>query len=87
LYFGRFAPELKETRYAREMWSHFEAGTLSPATVLTGVFVDPDEIADVGSVLREMEAARLDDARRQAARMADDAPPNKTEEPPPPWMQ
>jgi RIO kinase 1 len=86
-YFGRFAPELKETRYAREMWSHFEAGTLSPATVLTGEFADPDDIADVGSVLREIEAARLDDARRQAARTADDAPPNKSEEPPPPWMQ
>ena len=38
-------------------------------------------------LLREIEAARLDDARRQAARAADDAPPGKTEEPPPPWMQ
>ena len=86
-YFGRFAPELKQTRYAREMWSYFEAGTLSPTTVLTGVFADPDEIADVGSVLREIEAARMDEDRRQAGRAADDAPPGKTEEPPPPWMQ
>jgi RIO kinase 1 len=86
-YFGRFAPELKKTRYAREMWSYYEAGTLSPATVLTGEFDEPEEDADVGGVLREIEAARLDDARRQAARAADDAPPGKTEEPPPPWMQ
>jgi len=60
---------------------------LFPATVLTGEFADLEKIADLGSVLREIEAARLDDARRQAARAADEAPPGKTEEPPPPWMQ
>jgi RIO kinase 1 len=86
-YFGHFAPELKKTRYAREMWSHYEAGTLSPATVLTGEFADPDDVADVNSVLREIEAAQRDEARRQAARAAEDAPRDKTEEPPPPWMQ
>jgi RIO kinase 1 len=86
-YFGRFAPELKATRFAKEMWSYYEAGTLSPATVLTGEFDEPEDLADVGGVLREIEAARLDEDRRQAVRAADDAPPNKTEEPPPPWMQ
>jgi RIO kinase 1 len=55
--------------------------------VLTGEFADLEKIGDLGSVLRDIEAARLDDARRQAARAADEAPPNKTEEPPPPWMQ
>ncbi|KTB61652.1 kinase [Pseudomonas viridiflava ICMP 13104] len=88
LYFGRFAPELRSTKYAKEMWSYYEAGTLSPTTVLTGEFDEPEDEADVGGVLREIEAARLDEARRQAARAADDAPPSKsTEEPPPPWMQ
>jgi RIO kinase 1 len=86
-YFGRFAPELKQTRFAREMWALFEAGTLHPASVLTGEFADDDTEADVGGVMREIEAARLDDARRRAAREADDAPPNKAEEPPPPWLQ
>jgi len=56
------------------------------STGWTGEFDEPEEDADVGGVLREIEAARLDDARRQAARAADDAPPGKTEEPPPPWM-
>ncbi len=51
------------------------------------VYKSQDE-ADVGGVLREIEAARLDEARRQAARAADDAPPSKSaEEPPPPWLQ
>ena len=45
------------------------------------------ELADVGGVMREIEAARLDEAFRQAVRAADDAPPSKAEEPPPPWMQ
>ena len=83
-YIGRFAPELKETRFAKEMWAYYQAGTLSPAMVLTGEFAD---VADVNSVLREIEAAQRDEARRQAARAADDAPPNKAEEPSPPWMQ
>ena len=87
-YFGRFAPELKGTRYAKEMWALYEAGTLHPGSVLTGEFDDPEELADVGSVIREIEAARLDEERRQAVRAADDAPPGKSEEPPPPpWMQ
>ena len=86
-YFGRFAPELKGTKYAKEMWALYEAATLHPGSVLTGEFDEPDELADVGGVMREIEAARLDEAFRQAVRAADDAPPSKAEEPPPPWMQ
>ena len=88
-YFGRFAPELKKTKYAKEMWALYEAGTLHPASVLTGEFDEPEELADVGGVIREIEAARLDEERRQAIRAADVAPPSKVpdEPPPPPWMQ
>ncbi|MGF6099135.1 MULTISPECIES: PA4780 family RIO1-like protein kinase [Pseudomonas] len=88
-YFGRFAPELKKTKYAKEMWALYEAGTLHPASVLTGEFDEPEELADVGGVIREIEAARLDEERRQAIRAADDAPQSKVpdEPPPPPWMQ
>ncbi len=86
-YFGRFAPELKQTRYAKEMWALYEAGALHPGSVLTGEFAEEDIEADVGGVMREIEAARIDEARRQAARAADDKPADKTEEPPPPWMQ
>jgi RIO kinase 1 len=85
-YFGRFAPELRETRYAREMWALYEAGTLHPGSVLTGVFADDETSADVGGVMREIEAARFEEARRQAVRDADDKPA-KDEEPPPPWLQ
>ncbi len=76
-YFGRFAPELKQTRYAKEMWALYEAGTLQPSSVLTGEFADTEELADVGGVMREIEAARREEERKQAARAADDAPPSK----------
>ena len=74
---------------AWEMWALYEAGTLHPASVLTGEFDEPEELADVGGVIREIEAARLDEERRQAIRAADDAPQSKVpdEPPPPPWMQ
>jgi RIO kinase 1 len=86
-YFGRFAPELRQTRYAKEMWALYEEGKLHPASVLTGEFAEEEVEADVGGVMREIEAARLDDIRRRAAREADDQPTKTTEEPPPPWLQ
>ncbi|MGV8843187.1 MAG: PA4780 family RIO1-like protein kinase [Pseudomonas sp.] len=88
LYFGRFAPELRTSKYAKEMWALYEAGTLHPGSLLTGEFDEPEEEADVDGVIREIEAARLDDERRQIGRAEVEAPSKKSEEPPPPpWMQ
>ena len=84
-YFGQFAPELKYSKYAKEMWALYEEGKLTPASKLTGEFADPEEDADVDAVLNEIKAALADEARRQALLNAEDAP--KGEEPPPPWMQ
>ncbi|KPA87343.1 MULTISPECIES: PA4780 family RIO1-like protein kinase [Pseudomonas] len=87
-YFGRFAPELRQTRYAKEMWALYKAGTLHPESVLTGRFAEEKGRADVRGVLREIEAARFDEERRQAIRSAEDAPRGRhAEEPTPPWMQ
>jgi RIO kinase 1 len=85
-YFGQFAPELKNTRYAPEMWALYQRGALYPDTPLTGVYDEPEELADVSSVMREIEDARRDEARRQAARKEADGGPSQ-EEPTPPWMQ
>lgn len=82
-YFGQFAPELKFTKYAKEMWALYEDGKLTPESVLTGAFDDPEEEADIDAVMREIKAALADEARRQAALNADDEP--KDQEPPPPW--
>jgi RIO kinase 1 len=84
-YFGQFAPELLETRYAKEMWALYEEGELTPETPLTGHFDEPEEQADVGAVMREIKAALIEQERREAARNAEDAP--RDEPPPPPWAQ
>ena len=84
-YFGQFAPELRFTKYAKEMWALYEAGELTPETPLTGEFDDPEEAADIDAVMREIKAALADEERRQALLNADDAPTG--EEPPPPWAQ
>ncbi|TRX76036.1 PA4780 family RIO1-like protein kinase [Pseudomonas mangiferae] len=85
-YFGQFAPELLYTRYAKEMWALFEAGDLTPDSVLTGEYDEPEEDADVDAVMREIKAALADQARREAARAEaeEDAPPR---EPEPPWQR
>ena len=84
-YFGQFAPELLKTRYAKEMWALFEDGKLTPDSELTGEFEEPEEEADVDAVMREIRAALAEQARREAALNAEDAPSD--EPPPPPWLQ
>lgn len=66
-YFGQFAPELRYTRYAKEMWALFEQGKLVPGTPLTGQFAEPEDTADVDAVMREIKAALAEQARREAA--------------------
>ncbi|AMA45167.1 PA4780 family RIO1-like protein kinase [Pseudomonas monteilii] len=87
-YFGRFDPSIKQTRYAREIWSLYQAGQLTPESPLTGLYEDDTHEADVGGVLREIEAARFEDARRRAGRAeAEQGPTREQEPPPPPWLQ
>lgn len=73
-YFSRFAPELAETDYGREIWQIYEQGKLFPETELTGKYKQPTEIADVDSVLREVVAARREALRRLGG------PPKEKEE-------
>lgn len=68
--FGRFAPELLYTEYAHEMWSLFATGDLKPDTPLTGCFQHPEDAADVGAVLDQIEEARLENEARQRAAAA-----------------
>ena len=84
-YFGQFAPELRFTKYAKEMWALYEEGNLTPESPLTGEFDEPDDAADIDAVMREIKAALADEARRVALLNAEDAP--NDEPPPPPWMQ
>ncbi|HWD33403.1 PA4780 family RIO1-like protein kinase [Pseudomonas caricapapayae] len=86
-YFGRFAPELRETRYAQEMWALYQAGDLLPESELTGQFALDEHSADIDGVMREIDAARFDEARRRAIREDAERGSGKEEEPTPPWLQ
>ena len=58
---GRFAPELLDTEFAREMWSLFEQGELTADKELTGEFARDETATDPEGVL-----AAVDDAREEA---------------------
>jgi RIO kinase 1 len=83
-YFGQFAPELKYTQYAKEMWALYQAGELRPDSQLTGEFASSEHKADIDSVMREIKAALAEEARRQAMLKPDD---DSTAEPTPPWAK
>ncbi|GAB2931956.1 PA4780 family RIO1-like protein kinase [Hafnia psychrotolerans] len=66
-YYGQFAPELLETRFAKEIWALYEDGKLTPESVLTGEFAEDTSKADVGSLLDEIIAAEDEYYDRQRA--------------------
>jgi len=65
-YYGMFAPDLLETKYAKEIWALYEGGELTPDTLLTGQFTEDLQAADVDSVLLEIEAAFAEEQERLA---------------------
>jgi RIO kinase 1 len=64
-YFGQFAPELLTTRYGKEIWKLYESGNLNPEVELTGQFKSTDKLADVKSIMREINDAREEAIRRK----------------------
>ena len=64
-YFGRFAPELLQTSYGKDIWKLYEAGNLTPDVPLTGQFKSSTKQADVRSIMREINDARDDAIRRK----------------------
>jgi RIO kinase 1 len=71
--FGRSAPELNDTEYAREIWALFESGDLAPDSALTGRFVPDATRPDVDAVLRQIDDERRAAEERQQRRDAADA--------------
>lgn len=65
---ARFAPELLETEFAREMWELYEQGELDPQRELTGVFRREDRPADAAGVMRVIDDAREEAIRRTLVR-------------------
>jgi RIO kinase 1 len=63
-FFGRFAPELLATDYGKEIWAAYESGMLTPEVELTGHFEMDETMADLDSVMLEIDDARLEEAAR-----------------------
>jgi RIO kinase 1 len=64
-FFGQFATELRVTDYGPEIWSLYQAGLLRNETVLTGRYQRTKADVDVGSLMREIDDARAEDAARR----------------------
>ena len=71
--FGRAAPELLETQYAHELWKLYEAGDLTPDSLLTGRFAHDPTAPDVDAVLQQIEDERREAEARQRRREEADA--------------
>ena len=67
-YFGRFAPELLNTDYGREIWSLYKSGQLRPDSPLTGHYESVEKPVDLNSVMREINDTLKEEATRQLAR-------------------
>ena len=64
-YYAQFAPTLAKTLYGEEIWAFYENAELTPDTVLTGLFKENTQAADVDTVLEEIKAAFAEEQARQ----------------------
>ncbi len=68
-YFGRFAPEILSTEYGKEIWSLYQSGSLTPEVELTGRFERIEKAVDVDGVIRLVDDALKEEAKRQLYRV------------------
>ena len=65
-YYGLYAPEILNTRYAEEIWDLYQSGDLTPEVALTGNYDVIESDPDVDAVLEEIKQAMLEEQERQA---------------------
>ena len=63
--FGRYAPEILDTQYGKEIWALYQSGKLTPDSELTGQFKQSDKPVDVDGVMRAVDDALKEEAARQ----------------------
>ncbi|MFU8876800.1 MAG: PA4780 family RIO1-like protein kinase, partial [Wenzhouxiangellaceae bacterium] len=69
--FGRFAPELLETDYGKEMWALYAAGRLQADTRLTGRYVPEHTDINLTELMGIIDAAREEERERRERLNAD----------------
>ncbi len=65
-YYGIYAAEILDSRYAEEIWALYEAGDLQPEVALSGKFDRVEKEADVDAVIEEIKQAMLEEQERLA---------------------
>lgn len=63
-YFGRFAPELLNTQYGKEIWALYARGDLHPDIELTGRYQQDTKPVDLKSVMRVIDDVRAEEEAR-----------------------
>jgi len=63
--FGRFAPDLLDTDYGKEMWALYAAGRLQPDTRLTGRYVPEKSDVNLTELMGIIDAAREEQLERR----------------------
>jgi RIO kinase 1 len=69
-YFSRFAPALASMQFGKEIWSHYERGTLHEEVELCGHVTADTRIADVAAVMREIGDVRAEHEARMSYKAA-----------------
>jgi len=64
-YFGRFAPEILDTQYGKEIWWLYKSGKLQPDSALSGRFERVEAPVDVDGVVRLVDDALREEAKRR----------------------
>ena len=67
-YFAKFDPNIGQTQYAKEIWSLFRLGKLTPETKLTGVYRQPSTRANLNNIFEAIQGAKEDDDERKGIR-------------------
>ena len=65
-YYGLYAPEILNTRFAKEIWALYEAGELHPEVALSGEYDVIELDPDVDAVLEEIKQVMLEEQQRIA---------------------
>lgn len=63
--FGRFAPDLLDTDYGKEMWALYAAGRLQADTRLTGHYAPEQTSVDLVELMGIIDAAREEERERR----------------------
>ena len=70
--FGRFAPELLDTDYGKEMWALYAAGRLQPDSRLTGQYVPDQTEVNLTELMGIIDAAREEELARRERLLANE---------------